>query len=108
MHSTGLEPVTLGSEDRCSIQLSYECAGGHLIRLEAVAQQRPWDVHAGGVEIFDTPAKLARRTLAGFGARRCFGITEGRPERQASGRDEVFTLGRAGGYVRFFFSVFEK
>ena len=25
MHSAGLEPATLGSEDRCSIQLSYEC-----------------------------------------------------------------------------------
>ena len=25
MHSTGVEPVPLGSEDRCSIQLSYEC-----------------------------------------------------------------------------------
>ncbi len=26
MHSEGLEPPTLGSEDRCSIQLSYECS----------------------------------------------------------------------------------
>ncbi len=25
LHSVGLEPTTLGSEDRCSIQLSYEC-----------------------------------------------------------------------------------
>jgi hypothetical protein len=25
MHSAGVEPATLGSEDRCSIQLSYEC-----------------------------------------------------------------------------------
>lgn len=25
MHSEGLEPPTYGSEDRCSIQLSYEC-----------------------------------------------------------------------------------
>src|SRR5437660_630904 len=25
-HSAGLEPATLGSEDRCSIQLSYECS----------------------------------------------------------------------------------
>jgi len=26
MHSNGLEPLTFGSVDRCSIQLSYECA----------------------------------------------------------------------------------
>ena len=25
LHPEGLEPPTLGSEDRCSIQLSYEC-----------------------------------------------------------------------------------
>lgn len=26
VHSRGFEPLTLGSEDQCSIQLSYECA----------------------------------------------------------------------------------
>jgi hypothetical protein len=25
LHSNGLEPLTFGSVDRCSIQLSYEC-----------------------------------------------------------------------------------
>jgi hypothetical protein len=27
-HSAGFEPATLGSVDRCSIQLSYECMTG--------------------------------------------------------------------------------
>ena len=27
-HSAGFEPATLGSVDRCSIQLSYECMNG--------------------------------------------------------------------------------
>ena len=31
-HSAGLEPATLGSEDRCSIQLSYECSAGTAAR----------------------------------------------------------------------------
>jgi len=29
-HSEGFEPPTLGSEDRCSIQLSYECVSEKL------------------------------------------------------------------------------
>ncbi|MEY3172533.1 MAG: hypothetical protein RLZZ436_446, partial [Planctomycetota bacterium] len=28
LHSNGLEPLTFGSVDRCSIQLSYECVRG--------------------------------------------------------------------------------
>jgi hypothetical protein len=40
MHSTGLEPVTLGSEDRCSIQLSYECS--ELLRDISRKSLREW------------------------------------------------------------------
>src|SRR4051812_743413 len=40
MHSTGVEPVTLGSEDRCSIQLSYECREARLWRVRRCFQLR--------------------------------------------------------------------
>ncbi len=33
MHSNGLEPLTFGSVDRCSIQLSYECVGGEFTKI---------------------------------------------------------------------------
>jgi hypothetical protein len=29
MHPEGVEPPTLGSEDRCSVQLSYGCGEGN-------------------------------------------------------------------------------
>ena len=32
-HPAGLEPATLGSEDRCSVQLSYGCTGGYVSRI---------------------------------------------------------------------------
>jgi hypothetical protein len=44
-HSAGLEPATLGSEDRCSIQLSYECSApiGLQMRLLRLIEQMPDD-----------------------------------------------------------------
>src|SRR4051794_26175571 len=61
MHSGGLEPPTLGSEDRCSIQLSYECTDGRaaprgLLRLEI-------DYRPLGSEI-QLSLQAARRGLA--------------------------------------------
>lgn len=50
MHSIGVEPITLGSEDRCSIQLSYECfslnctrrgSSRHSVQIVADHGQRP-------------------------------------------------------------------
>ena len=41
MHSEGLEPPTLGSEDRCSIQLSYECRRFGIIRFSVAKSSDP-------------------------------------------------------------------
>src|SRR5690349_15739743 len=62
-HSAGLEPATLGSEDRCSVQLSYECnarpralpaAGGN--RTLGGRRRQVWGARARG----DGPTEDAR------------------------------------------------
>lgn len=40
MHSRGLEPLTYGSVDRCSIQLSYECRATGCYHVETLLQSR--------------------------------------------------------------------
>jgi hypothetical protein len=58
LHPEGLEPPTIGSEDRCSIQLSSECCEGHHIRRPLAVNDRPltietirwrWAQYAGGI-----------------------------------------------------------
>src|SRR5690348_14855454 len=61
-HSAGLEPATLGSEDRCSIQLSYECGTAAVDRrsfARAVKQGRA--TRAGDADgAQPTPARLGQ------------------------------------------------
>ena len=43
MHPAGVEPATLGSEDRCSVQLSYGCSRPYRSDAETeVYLWQPW------------------------------------------------------------------